>query len=40
MTDAEREADNKRKVENLREILNSHKKSWDKKHKGADLVDG
>lgn len=40
MTDVEREAENKRKVENLREILSSHKKRWDQKHKGADLVDG
>lgn len=40
MTDAEREVENQRKIERLREILNSHKQSWDMTHKGADSVDG
>ena len=40
MTDVEREAENQRKIERLREILNSHKQSWDMTHKGADSVDG
>ena len=41
MTDAEREVENQRKIERLREMLNSHKQSWDRTHhKGADLVDG
>ena len=40
MTDVEREAENKRKVERLREILNSHKQNWDMRHnEGAGLND-
>ena len=40
MTDAEREAENKRKVESLREILNSHKQNWDMRHnKGVGMND-
>ena len=41
MTDVEREAENKRKVEKLREILNSHKLEFDKrkKDKGVGLID-
>lgn len=41
MTDAEREVENKRKVESLREILNSHKREFDKrkKDKGVGLID-
>lgn len=41
MTDAEREAENKRKVERLREILNIHKQEFDKrnKDKGVGLID-
>ena len=40
MTDAEREAENKRKVDRLREILNSHKQNWDMRHnEGVGLND-
>ena len=40
MTDAEREAENKRKVDRLREILNSHKQNFDMRHnKGVGLND-
>jgi len=39
MTDAEREVENQRKVDKLRDFLNRHKQSWDTKHKGADLID-
>lgn len=40
MTEAEREAENKRKIERLREILNSHKQSWDRTHnKGVGMND-
>lgn len=35
MTDAEREEENRRKVEQLREILNAHKTQWDARHKGS-----
>lgn len=41
MTDAEREAENKKKIERLRDILNSHKQAFDKrrKDKGVGLSD-
>ena len=41
MTEIEREADNKRKIDKLREFLNSHKQEFDKRHKdkGVGLVD-
>lgn len=35
LSDAEKEAENKRKVEELRQMLISHKRRWDEKHKGA-----
>ena len=36
MTDAEKEAENRRTVEKLREQLMSIKQRWDAKHKGDD----
>ena len=40
MTDAEREVENKRKIEKLREILNSHKEHFDmRNNKGAGMND-
>ena len=38
LTDAEREYENKRKVERLREILTEHKRRWDSKQKGVETV--
>lgn len=32
MTDAEREIDNQRKLDRLREILRAHKQNWDMRH--------
>lgn len=41
MTDAEREIENKRKVERLREHLNEMKRRWDTSHKkGESVIDG
>ena len=41
MTDAEREIENKRKVERLREHLNEMKRRWDTRHKkGESVIDG
>lgn len=40
MTDAEREAENQRKIERLRDFLNSHKKQFDaRNNKGVGLND-
>ena len=36
MTDAEAEAENKRKLEHMRAVLNEHKRRWDAKHKGDE----
>ena len=37
MTDAERKADNRRKIERLREFLHAHKQNWDMRHnKGSE----
>lgn len=39
MTSAEKEEENKRKIEKLREVLNIHKEHWDMLHdEGVDLV--
>lgn len=38
-TREETEAENKRKVDELREMLMTHKRRWDAKHKGAETVD-
>ena len=38
MTDTEREAENKRKVEKLRDILTAHKQDWDMRHKGEGFT--
>ena len=39
MTDAEREEENKRKVDNLKSILNEHKRRWDmRKKQGVDAL--
>ena len=40
MTDAEREVENQRKIERLREFLNDHKKQFDTRHnKGVGMND-
>lgn len=39
LTEAEKEEEKKRKIDNLRDFLNSHKQNWDRT-KGADLIDG
>lgn len=39
LTSEEKEAENKRKVEALREALMAHKRRWDAKHKGVDAGD-
>lgn len=36
MTDAEKEAENKRKVEQFREVLMARKRRWEANHKGVD----
>lgn len=36
MSEMEKEAENKRKVEDMRERLNEIKRRWDSKHKGAN----
>lgn len=36
LTEAEQEYENKRKVEQLREMLMDHKRRWDAKHNGVD----
>lgn len=36
MTEAEREYENKRKVNELKEMLMEHKRRWDAKHKGVE----
>ena len=36
MTDAEKDAENNRRVEDMRERLNEIKRRWDSKHKGAN----
>lgn len=39
MTEAEREEENKRKVERLRDILHAHKQNWDMRHNnGSESV--
>lgn len=40
LTEAEKEKEKKRKIDNLRDFLNSHKQNWDRTCKGADLIDG
>ena len=41
MTEAEKEIENKRKVERLREHLNEMKRRWDTSHKkGESVIDG
>lgn len=40
LTDAEREEENKRKVEQFRNVLNEHKRRWFAKNKGADGIGG
>ena len=41
MTDVEKEIENKRKVERLREHLNEMKRRWDTSHKkGESVIDG
>ncbi len=36
LSEMEKEAENKRKVEELRQVLMSHKRKWQEKQKGAD----
>ena len=38
MTDAEAEAESKRKLEHMRAVLNEHKRRWDAKHKGVEAA--
>ena len=38
MTEAEREYENKRKVEEIRNMLIEHKRRWDVKQKGVETV--
>ena len=38
MTDAERQYENQRRVEEMREMLMEHKRRWDAKHNGVDAV--
>lgn len=39
MTDAEREAENQRKIAEMRNALMAHKQRWDSTHKGVGAVD-
>lgn len=36
MTDAEAEAESKRKLEHMRSVLNEHKRRWDARNKGVE----
>ncbi len=36
MTDAEAEAESKRKLEHMRAVLNEHKRRWDARNKGVE----
>ena len=36
MTDAEAEAESKRKLEHMRTVLNEHKRRWDARNKGVE----
>lgn len=40
LTEAEKDAENKRKVEQLRNVLMEHKSRWDEKQKGLKPHDG